>query len=461
MVRIDPHIFRAYDVRGKAGSQLTEEACFLIGHAYGSEIRERFQIAHPTVCVGRDARLHSLGFEEAVVKGLMKSGCHVQRIGLTPSPVNYFTICTQKLDGGVQVTASHNPPEDNGLKLSMRDADAFAGDDIQLLRQRIEDGRMLDGEGTVEEFDAMAPYLRHVTTLFAGAGKNLSVVVDGGNGVGGPSACQALRSIGATVTELYTEPDGRFPNHPADPSKHATLKDLQKKVVEMKADIGLAFDGDADRLGIVDETGTIRTADEILLLLAKDHLTRHPGAPVIFTVSNSGMLLSEIQASGGTPVMSKVGHAFVEHAMREHGAKLGGEQSGHFFSGEDYFGFDDALVAGLRILSILQQTDTPLSQLFAKFPKVFQSAERRPFCPDDRKAQIIDEVTRDFIRRAYSVDTLDGARIDFGEGAWAGIRKSNTSPCLSVCIEARSPEKLKEVEQTVLASLQQFPEIRW
>ncbi len=320
----------------------------------------------------------------------------------------------------------------------------------------MEQGIFPPGNGWQEPIDAATPYVEFLTKMFAGLGQGRRVVVDGGNGVAGPLYCQALRAVGFEVTELYIEPDGTFPNHPADPSKHETLKDLQKTVADVKAFAGLAFDGDGDRFGLVDEQGKIRTADEILLLLAKDHLSRHPGAPVIFTVSNSGTLETEVKKWGGVPVMCKVGHSFVEHAMREHKALLGGEQSGHFFCGEDYFGFDDALVAALRTLKAAGAGS--VSSAMAEFPRVFQAPERRPTCPDDSKWQVIEGVTKHF-SSSHPTVTLDGVRIDFGDGAWAGIRASNTSPCLSVCIEARSEEKLRQVEGEVLEQLRTYEEV--
>ncbi len=461
MSSIDPHIFRAYDIRGKANEQVTEEACTAIGRAFGTELREQYSIDAPTVAAGRDARTHSPALEAAVVRGLKQAGCTVLRIGQVPSPVSYFTICDRNLDGSVQVTASHNGPQDNGLKLQIRHAEAFAGEDLQQLRRQIENGHFLAGKGAEEEIDAITPYLARRSALFPGIGAGIHVVIDTGNGVAGPAYCEALRCAGCTVTELYTEPDGTFPNHPADPSKWETLKELQETVRKNGAHFGMAFDGDGDRLGIVDEQGTIRTADEVLLLLARDHLSRHPGAPVIFTVSNSGILDSEIRKWGGNPVMCKVGHSFVEHAMREHRALLGGEQSGHFFCGEGYYEYDDALVAGLRVLKIAAGSGEPFSALFREFPKVFQAPERRPHCPDDKKGAVIRQATAYFLQAGYPVNTLDGARIDFGEGAWAGIRQSNTSPRLSICMEARTAQRLHEMEEAVLGHMRSYPEITW
>lgn len=456
MTQIDPHIFRAYDIRGKALTQLTEDAARKIAHAFGTVLRSIYQKNHPMVILGRDARTHGPLLEQAAREGLMAAGCYVLDIGMTPSPVNYFTICTLKVDGGVQITASHNPKDDNGMKLQIRDAEAFSGDELQKLRMQIEREDFVMGDGTQEEIDAATPYLDYLKKEFGDCAKDKTIVVDCGNGVTGPIYVQALKNAGATVIEMYTEPDGNFPNHQPDPSKWETLEELKSEVRKAKADIGFGFDGDGDRVGIVDDLGAIRTADEILLLLAKDHLSRHKGSPVIFTVSNSEILNTEITHLGGKPIMTKVGHSFVEHAMREHKSLLGGEQSGHFFCSEDYFGFDDALVAAMRFLKALNgQT---VSDAMRDFPKVYQAPERRPHCPDNKKAEVITEITKVF-QKNYPVITLDGARIDFGDGAWAGIRMSNTSPCLSVCIEARSPEKLKEVEAIVLEELGKFPDV--
>lgn len=455
---IDPHIFRAYDIRGKADSQITEEACRAIGKAFGSTVRSLYSLDHPVIAVGRDARTHGPKFEQAVIDGLISTGCHVLKIGQTPSPMSYFTVCNRKIDGSIHITASHNPAEDNGLKLQVREAEAYSGDELQKLYKKIIQEDFLTGEGSVEEIDAITPYLERLKQMFGAIGEGMTVVLDSGNGVAGPVYQEALVNTGAAVTGLYIEPDGTFPNHPADPSKYDTLKDLQAKVQEQGADVGLAFDGDGDRLGLVDEQGQIRTADEVMLLLAKDHLTRHPGKAVVFTVSNSGALETEIAKWGGQPVMTTVGHSFVEHAMRHHHALLGGEQSGHFFCGEEYFGFDDAMVSALRILKILKESGKTLSALCSEFPTVYQTPELRPNCPDDKKAEIVKRITEHF-RAEYPVNDLDGVRIDFGNGAWAGVRKSNTSPKLSICMEARSPEHLEEIETLVMEHLKTYPEI--
>lgn len=455
---IDPFIFRAYDIRGKVPAQINDDICRLIGRAFGSIVRELYDLEHPKLVVGRDMRTHSLSLQKALIEGLVSTGCSVFDIGMTPSPVNYFTIVRQQCDGGLQITASHNPKEDNGVKLQVRNAVAFAGEDIQTLLKKIQAGTFLAGEGTVQNLDGIAPYVEWIGEQFGASATGAKVVIDTGNGTSGPVMMEALKRAGANAIGLYLEPDGTFPNHPADPSKRATLKELQERVVKEKADIGFAFDGDGDRLGIVDEQGAILSCDSTLLFLAEDYLKRFPGKPVVFTTSMSSTLETEIRKWGGIPVMCKVGHSFVEHEMQAKGAPLGGEQSGHFFLEDLTHGYDDALVVALQVLAILRKGTESLSQRLAHYPAVFTAQEFRPACPDDRKFQIIENITAHF-QKSYPVNTLDGARIDFGDGAWANIRASNTSPRLSVCIEARFPEQLSKIEQLVLEHLKTYPEI--
>lgn len=458
---IDPRIFRAYDIRGIALEQLTEDAARQIAHAYGTVLRERLPGKTPRVCIGRDARTHGPQLEKATIEGLLASGCDAYAIGATPSPLGYFTICDGDFDAGIQVTASHNPAPDNGLKLSLAHAHSYANDDIQDLRARIEAGRFAtDARGALRDYDGTTPYLAKLASMFGDGLMGMKVAVDSGNGIAGPVYCQALRAAGAEVIELYTEPIGSFPNHPADPSKRATLKELQETVVKERAAMGFGFDGDGDRVGLVDETGAIHSADKIILLLAEDMLKRHPGTAVVSTVSNSSIIETEVKRFGGKPVMCKVGHSNVEHAMTDAKALVGGEASGHIFCFEDYHSFDDALVAALRIATVAKGAATPLSELMSRYPKTYLAQERRPACPDDRKFLVIEDVKKHFAAK-YPVVTMDGARVDFGDGAWAGLRASNTSPCLSLCIEARSPEKLAAIEDEILTYMKTFPDVDW
>ncbi|MDP7454419.1 MAG: phosphomannomutase/phosphoglucomutase [Candidatus Peribacteraceae bacterium] len=455
---IDARIFRAYDIRGTVPDQLNPDLCYLIGRSFGSIMREKYEKDHPTIVVGRDMRSHGLELEKELTRGLVESGCHVYSIGETPSPISYYTICTRDLDGSIQITGSHNEAEYNGLKLQVRDAVAFAGDDIQILLKRVQDQSFLDGEGKVESIDSVTPYIKFMTESFAGVGKGLKVAIDYGNGVAGPVYGEVFKNIGCEVSELYKKPDGTFPNHIADPAKLETLKDLTEVVLKEESHIGIGFDGDGDRVGVIDEKGEFRTCDEILLLLAEDFLKRNSGAPVIFTVSCSGLLESEVKKWGGIPIMTKVGHSIVENAMHEHKSKLAGEQSGHFFLGENYFGYDDAFFAILQVLRILSESGKTFSQLFEDYPKVYQVPEIRPACPDEDKYRVVEEAIEHF-KKEYPVNTMDGARIDFGDGAWAGIRWSNTAPRISICIEARSEEKMEQIKKIVLDYLKGFEEI--
>jgi phosphomannomutase/phosphoglucomutase len=449
MTPLDPRVFRAYDIRGHAETQMSPDFCRLVAQGYAAELRERTKKEHPTVCVGRDCRLTSPAFEAAAIAGLVAGGCRVLHMGMTPSPVNYFTICHQHLDGGLQVTASHNPGHDNGLKLSMAHAHGFAGEKIQELLARLQRGDVPTvAGGSVEEVDALTPYKTWLLEQFAEVGRGHGIAIDGGNGVAGPFYSDVLMAAGAAVTGLYLEPDGTFPNHPADPSKRDTLRDLQLKVREEQLDVGFAYDGDGDRLGVVDEEGQIRNADELILLFARDALQRFPGAGVVYTVCASGTLEPEVRRLGGTPVMCRVGHTNVHHAMETHRGVVGGELSGHFYFGQDAFGYDDPLLASLRLLRILQQSQLPLSTLLSDFPKVYQAQERRPHCDDDRKATVVQHAVAHF-QSLFPVETLDGARVDCGEGGLIVIRQSNTSPCLTISIEARSPERLQELETLV------------
>ena len=458
MPKVPSNIFRAYDIRGKAATDITEEFCTLAGKGFGSELRELYREDNPTVIVGRDARTHSPVLEKALVNGLMSTGCHVKIIGQTPSPVNYFALCYFECDGSIQVTASHNSKDDNGLKLQIRNAQAYAGDDLQKLRSRIENEKFLKGEGTSEEIDAVTSYIEKVTSLVK-IDETLKVVADFGNGVAGPIYGETLKKAGIELTELYAEPDGEFPNHIADPSNHETLTDLIDAVRNEKASCGIAFDGDGDRVGFVDENGNVVSADLLLLLLAEDHLSRYSGASIVYTCAMSSILETEVKRLGGEATMCVVGHSFVEHAMREHGSHLGGEQSGHFFCGEDFYDHDDALVAALRILSILSATQQKtFSDMFKHFPKTYQTPEWRPHCDDDKKTNVIRRITEHF-QKDYNCITIDGVRIDFGDSAWTTIRQSNTSPKISICMEARSKKKLAEIDAIIRSHLALYNEI--
>jgi len=457
---IQQNIFRAYDIRGTYPDELNKDTATLIGRGFAAYLIKNLTIDQPRVVVGRDNRTHGEELQKAFIEGLVSSGCHVTDVGLSPSPYLYFVNTFGQFDAGCNVTASHNPKEYNGFKLMTQNAHAVFGEEIQKIYQIIVgDEEFPAGVGNVKAQDFMTFYLDKLKELFSYP-RSLKIVVDTGNGVAGNLYPLALRSLGHEVAELYTELDGTFPNHEPDPIVEGNLTDLKQKVLDEKADIGLAFDGDGDRASIVTEKGEFIDADKILMLLSKDALSRYPGRAVVFTVSNSQTLFDLVKEWGGNPVMCKVGHSYVEDAMNQNKAIIGGEQSGHFFLPEKYYPYDDALVTACRLLKIASDSGKPVSALFEAFPKTYAVPEIRPECPDDMKFQIIEKITDYFVDK-YPCTTLDGIRMDFGNGGWAGIRASNTSPRLSITMEAKSEEGLEKIKAIVLGHLKTYSEIKW
>ncbi len=456
---ISQNIFRAYDIRGTYPDQLNAKAALLIGKGFGTHLRNTKNLKSPRVVVGQDCRTHSMELFEAFVEGLLSTGCEVTNVGITPSPYVYFVNTEGKFDGGCNITASHNSKEYNGFKLMHHNAHAIFGEELQKIYQLIQSGDFVEGEGSKKTADYHDFYLKKIRSIFPEM-RPLKVVVDTGNGVAGKLYPEVIRSLGHEVVELYTELDGRFPNHEADPIVESNLEDLKQKVVEEHADCGLGFDGDGDRVGLITESGEFVDADRLLMLLSKDILTRKPGGNIVLTVSNSQALFNVIEGFGGHPIMCKVGHSFVEDAMCEHQAILGGEQSGHFFLPEDYYSYDDALVTACRLLKIFGDENRTASAIFSDFPHSFVIPEMRPYCPDEKKFEILESVVGHYKDRYPSV-TLDGIRMDFGNGGWCGIRVSNTSPRLSIIMQAKSQDQLDEIKDEILGHLKGYPEISW
>ena len=456
---IDSKIFRAYDIRGTYPDQLDRAAALQIGKGFGTYLIKEKGIAAPRLAVGQDCRTHSMELFEGFVEGLLSTGCHVTNVGITPSPYVYFVITEGKFDGGCNITASHNSKEYNGFKLMTANAHAVYSDALQQIHQLIESNAFSTGAGSKKTADYADFYLSKLKTIFSYQ-RPLTVVIDTGNGVAGKLYPEALRSLGHDVIELYTELDGSFPHHEADPIIESNLADLKQQVTEHGADLGLGFDGDGDRVTLITEKGEFINADHLLMLLSQDVLTRHPGGTLVYTVSNSQALFNLVESWGGHPVMSQVGHSYVEAAMTEHHAILGGEQSGHFFLPEDYYGYDDALVTACRILKIVSDTQEPVSALFKTFPRTVQIPELRPYCPDVLKFDVLERIVMHFKDR-YPSNTLDGIRIDFGQGAWCSIRVSNTSPRLSIILEAETESHLQQIQVEVMHHLKGYPEIDW
>ncbi len=447
---IDPLIVRMYDIRGIAGKDLVPEVAEAVGRAFGTKVA---RAGGHRVAAGMDNRLSSSLLEEAAVAGLESAGMHVTRIGICPSPLLYFVVARWGLDGGIQVTASHNPAEYNGFKLVGPGASPVAGEELQELRKLIEKGDFVSGKGAVEERSPREEYMRELEGHIH-LGRKLSVVVDAGNGVAGMFAPELLRRAGCEVQELYCELDGSFPNHAPDPEPEESTRELRRIVVESGADIGLAYDGDVDRVGVVDEKGQRYEGDSILVLLARDYLSRHAGAKVVFDVKASQNVERDIRKHGGVPVMWKTGHSLIKRKMKKDGIGLGGEVSGHFYIGEGYYGFDDALLASCKLLTMLSNQQRPFSELLLDLPRMHTTPEMKVGCSEQEKFNVAQAVG-DHFRGLYDTVDLDGVRVNF-PGGWALVRASNTSPVLSLRFEASSAEGLCRMKEEVYGKLREF-----
>lgn len=433
-------IFREYDIRGVYGTALTEKVAEEIGKAFGTLIRRS---GGKKISLGYDIRLSSPSLREALLSGLLSTGLHVVDIGACPTPVLYFSLFQLKVDGGVMITASHNPAEFNGFKLCCGKGTLF-GAEIQQVRTMAESGDFDQGQGELTfERDFLSAYLGYFVKHFDSF-RSKKVVVDCGNAAAALIAPRILEQLGCEVIPLYCEPDGRFPNHHPDPTVPENIADLVARVRKDRADVGIAFDGDGDRLGAVDENGEIIWGDKLTLLFATDILKRNPGATIISEVKASQVLYDEIARLGGKGIMWKTGHSLIKSKMKETGALLAGEMSGHLFFADRYFGYDDAIYAGCRLVEILVKDRKPLSSHFVGLPKTYVTPEIRVDCPDDRKFKVVEQC-REYFSRQFRTVEIDGVRILFDDG-WGLIRASNTQPALVLRFEANSPERLAEVK---------------
>ncbi len=434
-------IFRQYDIRGTVGDQLTAEVAHAIAAAVTTLGGQRLGRA-PRLAVGRDNRPSGAGLSGAVRAGIVAAGGTAVDVGECPTPALYFATHTLAVDGGVQVTGSHNPPEFNGFKLVLGDEPIY-GEEIQGLREMIEDNRTetRTGGGITAYGSLLPEYRDAIVTRNAPLARRVKVVADCGNGVGSLIAIDALRQLGAEVVPLFAESDGTFPHHHPDPTVLENLKDLQAAVVREGAELGIAFDGDGDRIGAVDERGRPVFGDQLLVLFGRDLARRFgPGKPVIFDVKCSEVLPQMLKRAGLVPMMWKTGHSLIKQKMKETGAALAGEMSGHVFFGGDWYGFDDALFAAARLLHYVAREGGPLSRLLADLPQTVSTPELRVDCPDERKFEIVERAARHFAAK-YPVSTLDGVRITFAEG-WGLLRASNTQPALVLRFEATSARAL-------------------
>lgn len=457
---INKGIFREYDIRGIADKDLTDEAVKLIGKGYGTLLqRQQTTGKRQKVAVGRDVRLSSERLRDALIEGITSTGIDVIDIGECPTPLLYFAVYTHGVDGGIMITGSHNPPEYNGFKVLIG-IETIHGGGIQELRRVIEDSSFASGpKGSVDKFDVIPVYIEMVKEKFKtipSAGKKAKVVIDAGNGTGGLVAPELLRAIGVDVVPLFCDVDGNFPNHHPDPTIPENLETLVKKVRSEDADFGVAYDGDADRIGVVDEKGNIIWGDQLMVLFARDIL-KDVGAqravplqdkPVfVGEVKCSQVMYDDIESHGGRAVMWKAGHSLIKDKMKKEKAVLAGEMSGHIFFADRYYGYDDAIYATCRVIEILKKEGKPLSSLLSDLPKTFNTPEIRVDCPDEKKFDIVEEVKKR-LAKDYEIIDIDGVRVRFKEG-WGLIRASNTGPILVTRFEASSEKQLLEYRHII------------
>lgn len=445
---IPSHIFREYDIRGLADTELAEEVVTKLGRAFATAMSRE---SKRKVAVGYDLRTSSPRLFKALTAGLIEGGMQVIDLGMIPTALSYFSVSHFGYDASICITGSHNPPQYNGFKIHLKDR-PFFGTEIQGLLHLIQKNDFVTGKGSLEKADVVKPYETYVRSLFKPKRK-LKVVLDAGHGMGCMVAPELIKGFGHELIELYTNLDSTFPDHHPDPSEPHNLQDLQKKVLETRADLGIAFDGDADRIGVVDEKGVIIPGDKILLLYAREILKRKPGATIIGDVKCSKAIYDDITKRGGKAVMWKTGHSLIKAKMKETKAELAGEMSGHMFFVDRWFGFDDAIYAACRILEIAE--DTPqFSSLLADLPPLVSTPEIRVDCPDDQKFDIVKKAVADF-KKEYEVIDIDGARIQFPDG-WGLVRASNTQPVLVMRFEATTQKRLEEIRKIIEEKIQQL-----
>jgi len=440
-VKLPSTIFRQYDIRGTVGDQLTRATARAVGQAYATFAAERLKRA-PRVAVGRDNRPSGPDLSAGVLEGVVLAGGTAIDVGEAPTPALYFATHTLEVDGGIQVTGSHNPPEFNGFKMVLQHS-AFFGEDIQRLHRLIEDDKLLTKAGGRQSAHGalLTAYAEAIVSRNGPLKRRLKVVVDCGNGVTSLIAIDTLRRLGAEVIPLFAESDGTFPHHHPDPTVVENLHDLQAAVKKEKAELGIAFDGDGDRIGAVDEAGEVVFGDQLLILFGRDLAKRFgPGKAVIFDVKCSEVLPQMLRRAGLDPIMWKTGHSFIKQKMKELGAPLAGEMSGHMFFGADWYGFDDALFGAARLLAYVAREGGPLSRLLADVPRTIATPELRVDCADEQKFDVVRRAAEHFAAK-YPVATLDGVRITFPEG-WGLLRASNTQPVLVMRFEAASDAAL-------------------
>lgn len=441
-------IFREYDIRGVYNKEFDKDFAYLLGRAYAQYHAEKFGKTNLTVTLGHDARLSSPEIKASLSKGLQDSGVKVLYIGMVTSPISYFTTFEiPNVDGAVMITGSHNPPDYNGFKISVGKATIF-GEEIQKLRQIIEKGTFPEGKGSEEAYDIFPQYLNRYKKEF-GTINNVKVVLDCGNGAAGVIARKLFETVGLKPTILFEEPDGRFPNHHPDPTVEKNLKDLAEAVRQEKAVAGIGFDGDADRIGLVDHTGQMIYGDELMVLVSRAILAEQKGAKIIGDVKCSDRLFQDIVANGGEPIMWKTGHSLIKEKIKSEKAPFGGEMSGHIFFADRNYGYDDALYAALRVCEILAKTGKNIQELLSGLPPAFNTPEIRIDTTEEKKVKIVETLKEQFQEAGdYKTNLIDGVRISFEDG-WALARASNTQPVLVLRFESWTQDGLDRIRSKI------------
>ncbi len=448
------YIFREYDIRGVVGTDLTDETVRLIGQGFGTYMRRKGVKA---VSLGGDVRHSTEGFRKMITEGVVSTGIDVLDIGVVPTPVLYYSEYDLPVQGSLMITGSHNPPNMNGFKMNLHKESVY-GPEIQVVRELIEKGDFETGEGKRTEHSIIDDYVENIRKRIH-IERPLKVIVDCGNGCGSLVAESLLKAIGCEVVALFCTPDGDFPNHHPDPTVMKNVQDLIAAVKREGADVGIGYDGDADRVGTIDETGGVVFADKMLALLAREVLAKGP-ADIVFDVKCSQALVEDIEAHGGRPVMWKTGHSLLKKKMVEIKAPIGGEMSGHMVLADDYYPFDDAIYASCRILQMISRGSTPLSKIVATIPLYYSTPEIRAGVADDATKFEIVKRAVDYFEKNYKVIDVDGVRILFGDG-WGLVRASNTQPVIVMRFEARTQERLTEIESLVKNKLSEFGDIRY
>ncbi len=441
-MKVNDDIFRQYDIRGIADKDLTDEFAYNLGRAFGSHLKRN---GFKELAVGKDVRKSSPRLFESISKGIIETGCNVINIGMVPTPLHYFSIFHYDLDGGIMITGSHNPIEYNGFKM-MKGKDTLFGDEIQLLKKLIINEDYETGKGEIRKKEVIDEYIDYTSKLIR-PGKPLSIIMDPGNGTAGPIATKLFNRLGAKVLCINCEPDGAFPNHLPDPTVIKYTEQLRNKVCERKADMGMGYDGDSDRIGIVDEEGTLVFGDQLLGALTKKVLKERPGSDILFDVKCSQGLIEWIDALGGKPVMWKTGHSLLKAKMKEIKCPIAGEMSGHIFIADNYYGYDDAIFVSARFYEIVSNEDKKVSEIIKEMPYYESTPEIRTDVTEESKWKIVEDARKHF-RKKYNTIEIDGVRILFKDG-WGLVRASNTQPVIVSRFEAKTKKRLNEIKNLV------------